>query len=871
LAVARFRRLFRFTSRAKSDIDADLQDEIAFHLEMRIRELMARGWTAEAAKREATRQFGDQGQTASYCRRLDADKERGMRFRILVGELWQDLVYGARMFSRQPGLSAVALLTIALGIGATTLVFSVVYASLLAPLPYANADRLVVVRLSLPDSEDAKASVDVFEDSGVWASNQYMMDDEQVLGGAVTPGVFSTLGVPAQIGRVIEGSDGPAPVVVLGHGIWQRRFGGDPQVIGRTLHLSGMGYTIVGVMPPQFRFPSRAFQLWANMNSTMSRAPEQAKNRALRIFQTVGRLRPSVSQQQAQAQFTALAERQAKAYPKTNTGVPMTLTSLSDRLLGYVRPALFAALGSVGCLLLIACANVANLSLARMTARTQELAVRTALGAGRWRIARQLVTESVLIATCGGLLGVALARWGLSILPSLMADRVPRIEDVALSLPVLAVSAATIVLGGLLVAVVPVLHLSVSEIEPSLKGGGRGEGETRFGARIRSALVVAQISMAVVVLAGALVLSRSLIRLLNVDAGFVPDRLLTFNTQLVQIPTAGGRAETATRVLEAIRGVPGVEAAGGATGLAPVTAQRGTSFEVEGHADAPVEDRSGYFIAASPGYFRALGTRLIAGREFSVSDASGAPLVAIISNTVARRFFPDGDAVGRRLRLVNPEQSDAWRTVVGVVGDVQYSGLDDENQSVVYTPFAQTPFLWIYVQVRTVGDPDALIGSVRSAVKSVDARLTVANPQPMTALVTQSSADPRFTTTLISAFAVLATLLAAIGLYGVVSFGVARKTREIAIRMALGASAASVRWAVLRRSLVLASAGVILGLLGAAWMGRMLTEMLYQTTPTDPLALTIVAALLLIVAVGASVVPARRATRVQPIEALREG
>jgi putative ABC transport system permease protein len=868
--VPRLRRLFRFTSRTRGDIDVDVQDEITFHLEMRVRELIRGGWSRDAAEREARRQFGDVTRTAAYCRRLDVDKESGMRLRRPLDELWQDLVYATRMLYRQPGPSAVALLTIALGIGATTLVFSVVHASLLAPLPYANADRLMVVRVSLPDYADVRASVDAFEDSGVYASNLYMLDEEQVRGGVVSPGLFTTLGVAPQVGRTIEKSDGPAPVVVLGHSLWQRRFGADPRVVGRTIQLSGTGYTVVGVMPRGFQFPSRTFQLWASMDYAMSQTPQQHQNRALRIFQAVGRLRPELTQPQAQAQFSALADRLATAYPDTNTGVSLALVSVRDRLVGDVRTALFVALGSVGCLLLIACLNVANLSLTRMTARMQELAVRAALGAGRWRMARQLATESLFVAVCGGVLGVLLAGWGLMALPSLIGDRVPRVEEVALSLPVLAVSIATIVLGGLLVAAMPVLHLSVTRIEPALAGGGRGDRDTRFGTRLRSVLVVAQISVAVVVVSGALVLTRSFVRLMQVDAGFAPDRLLTFNLPLIGQPTPGARTATAARVLESIAALPGVEAAGGATGLAPITAQRSTTFEVEGRSDATIDQRRGYFIAASPGYFRTLGTRFMSGRDFASGDADLAPLVVVISNTLARRYFPDGDAVGRRLRLVNPEYSDAWRTIVGVVADVRYQGLDDVDPPVVYTPFSQTPFPWMYMHVRTAGDPTAMIGAIRSVVKSVDSRLTLANPQPMTALMAESSADPRFRTTLVSLFASLAMLLAAIGLHGVVSFGVARRTREIAIRLALGASVTSVRWRVIRQALRLAVVGAILGLIGAMSMGSVLSGLLYETTPGDPLTLAAVTALLLAVSVAASAVPARRATRIQPINALRE-
>jgi putative ABC transport system permease protein len=864
------RRLFRFSGRSRKDIATDVRDEIAFHLEMRVRELVDHGWSRDAAVQEARRQFGDVNTTAAYCRRLDVEKEKGMRMRRYAGELWQDLSYGARMLHRQPGHSAVALLTIALGIGATTLVFSVVYASLLAPLPYAHPERLMVVRLSIPDYADVRASTDAFEDSGVFASNLYMLEDEQVRGGVVSGRFFATLGVPALIGRAVDDSDGSAPVVVLSYGLWQRRFGADPQIVGRKAVLSGTPHTIVGVMPARFQFPSRTFQLWAGMAFTMAQVPEQSQNRGLRIFQAVGRLRPAIAASEAQAQFSTLAQRLAAAHPTTNTGVPLTLVSVRDRLVGDVRMALLIALGSVGCLLFIAAANVASLALARMTTRTQELAVRAAIGAGRSRIARQLVTESLLIAVCGGALGVLLSWWGLAALPSLIGNRVPHVEEVALNLPVLLVSAIAILLSGLLVAIVPVVQLSMTQIEPALRGGSRGGGEMRVGHRLRSVLVVAQISLAVVVLSASLVLTRSLVRLLQVDPGFTPDRLLTFNLPLIGVSSPGARAATTARALDAVAVLPGIESVGGATGLAPVTAQRGTGFELEGRSESPVEERRGYFIAASPGYFKTLGTRLVAGREFAMSDTEQAPRVVIVSKTLAQRFFPDGDAVGRRLRLLNQEQSNEWRTIVGVVADVRYQGLDDSDPPAVYTPFAQTPFPWIYVHVRTHGNPANAIEPIRRTVKSVDARLAVANPQPMTALVTESSADPRFRTTLVSLFGAIAMLLAAVGLHGVVAFGVARRTREIAIRLALGASVRSVRWRVIRHSLALAVVGVGVGLLGALWAGRLLADLLYETTPRDAGALVTVAALLLVVAVVASAVPARRATRIQPVDALRD-
>jgi putative ABC transport system permease protein len=868
--VPRPKWLFRFSSRSSGDIGRDVADEIAFHLETRVQELIDRGWTPAAARREASRRFGDIATTADYCRRLDEDRERGMRIREWLDEIWQDALYALRLLYRQPGLSTVALLTIAIGIGATTVVFSVVYTSMLSPLPYAQADRLMIVRASLPDYADIRASADVFEDSGSYASNQYMLDDEQVLGGVVSPGFFRALGVAPALGRIIDDSDGPAPVVVLGHSLWRRRFGSDPNIVGRTIQMSGTGYTVLGVMPERFQFPARTFQLWAGMDYAMTQVPQQAKNRALRIFQVIGRLRPDVTQDQAQAQLSALAEQLAKTHPSTNTEVGLDLVAIRERLVGNVRGALFVALGAVGCLLLIACANVASLSLTRLSARTQELAVRSALGAGRWRIGRQLVTESLITSLVGGLLGVLVAWWGLSALPGLIGNRVPRADEVALSLPVLAVAVGAIVFGGLLVAIVPVLHLSLSQIESLLRAGGRSGTDARFGVRLRSALVVAQIGIAVIVVAGSLVLARSFVRLLTVDTGFSPDRMLAFSLPLIGQTTPAGRVDVATRVLDAIAAVPGVHAAGGATGLAPITPQRSTSFEVESKADAPPDERSAYFIAAAPGYFKALGTRLMAGREFTPEDRDGGQLSVVVSQSLARRLFPNGDAVGRRLRVVNPEYSGEWRTIVGVVANVRYR-LDVADPPIVYVAFAQTPFPWMYVHVRTAGDPLAAVGTIRSAIRSVDSRLVMANPQPMTALLSESSADPRFRTLLISSFGAIAMVLSAIGLHGLIAFSVARRAREIAIRVALGASATTVRWRIFRQALLLAGAGVALGLGAAVALRGALDGMLYETSPSDPLALALVAMLLLATAVAASAMPARRATRIQPVDALRDG
>jgi putative ABC transport system permease protein len=864
------KRLFRFSSRTRREVDRDVRDEVAFHLDLRTRELIDAGLSREQARARAERQFGDVAATVAYCQSMDTRTEGRGRIRRLTEELHQDLAYGVRSLLKQPALTTIAALTIALGIGATCLVFAVVYAALLAPLPYRDADRLVVAHVSIPDYRDLQQSVSAFEATGLWASNLYTLDDEQLLGGVVTPNVFTTLGVSPVIGRTLDVADGAAPVVVLSEPVWRRRFGGDPRVVGRTIRLNGTGYTVIGVMPLRFAFPSDAFQLWTSMDFAATQAPGQDRNRALRIFQALGRLRPGVDIAAAQNEVDLWAARLERVHRDTNEGIRFRLTSLRDRQVGDVRLPLLVAFGAVGCLLLIACANIANLTLTRLTARTHELAIRAALGAGRGRIVRQLFTETALLVAFGGAAGVLLARWAVLALPVFIGDRVPRIAETTVSVPVLAVALAAIALTAVLVGSVPI-HMGATALEPTLRAAGRGETSTPAAGRLRSILVVVQVAIAVTVLAGGLLLTHSLVRLLQVDTGVTaPERLLTFNLALLHQPTPAARATIAARVLDAIARVPGVRSAGGATGLTPINAQRGTGFEVEGHPDAPVNDRTAYFIAASPGYFRALGAHLVAGREFSASDNDNAAQVVVVSETLARRFFPQGGAVGRRLRLINPDYPADWRTIVGVVRDVRYQGLDDGPRPIVYTPFAQTPFLWTYVHVRTVGDPMAVVGMIRAAVTSIDPLLTVASPRPMTALIAEASADSRFTAVVITAFATLAIVLAATGLYGVVSFGVARRAREIAIQRALGASNAAVRWAVIRRAIALAAAGVVAGLLVAAWVSQFLKTLLFEISPVDPITLAAVALILFAVTVVASALPATRAVRIDPLQALRE-
>jgi putative ABC transport system permease protein len=749
--------------------------------------------------------------------------------------------------------------------------FSVVNAVLLRPLPFTEPDRLLTTRGSLADLRDLQQANQAFEDIAFWASNQFNLrldgDSRQVLGGQITRNLLPLLGVQPFLGRNFTEEDDRQDTVILGYPIWQSRFGGDPGVLGRRVDMSGTTYTIIGVAPPWFRFPTAEFQLWAPLSSLDRGAPQQAKNRAFRIFSAVARLKPGVTQEQAQADARALSSRLAQEFPSTNEGVALELQPLYERLVGDARPALTILLGTVGLVLLIACANVANLMLARTTVREREMAIRVALGAGRARLIRQLMTESVTLAAAGGVLGLIVTMWGIDLLPSVLEARVPRADGIAIDGAVLAFSAGATILTGIFFGLAPAWQAAGSTAG-FLKESGRGVAGSGRGRRLRRTIVIVETALAVIVLVGAGLLVRSFLVLTARDAGFVPAGLLSFNVQFRSLPDTAARVETAELLTERLTHLAGVEAAGGATGLPAVTPQRATRFAVEGRTLTAGEDGA-YFIAASPAYFAALRTPVLRGRAFDKRDTAGAAPVVVINPTLARQLFPNDDAVGHRMRLINPEQSADWRTIVGVVGDVKYRGLNEESQPTVYTPFAQTPFMWMYVMVRTSGQAESMIHTLRTAVRLVHPSLTAANLRPMEQVLAQSVAVPRFNMLLVSAFAILALLLSAIGIYGVVAYSVALRTHEIGVRMALGAERADVLRLVLSEGIATTGGGVALGLVGAAALTGAMTRLLFGVSARDPLTFGAGAVVLLVVALFASYIPALRATRVEPLAALR--
>jgi putative ABC transport system permease protein len=789
----------------------------------------------------------------------------------MLNDLRRDAAYAVRSLATAPVFTTVALLTLALGIGATTAMFSVVNAVLLRPLPFTDPDRLVTTRGSLADLRDLQAGSRSFEEMAFFASNQFNLridgESRQVLGGQITTNLLSVLGMQPLLGRGFSPEDDRQNVVIVAYALWQSRFGGDPGVLGRSVQLSGASYTVVGVAPPWFRFPTADFQLWAPLGLIDRDVPQQAANRAFRIFSAVARLKAGITVQQSQADAQAVGARLAREFPTTNEGVTFTIQRLYDRLVGDAKPALMVLLGAVSLLLLIACANVANLTLARTTVREREMAIRAALGASRGRLVRQLLTESVILAAAGGVLGLILTVWGIHLLPAVLEARLPRADGIRVDATVLAYSGLATILTGILFGLAPALQSARGPASP-LKESGRGAGGGARGRRMRRTIAAVETALAVIVLVGAGLLVRSFLALSARDGGFSPGNLVTFNVQFVTLPDVAARVHAAHQLIERLGNLPGIEAAGAATGFPPVTPQRGTRFAIEGRTLNPGEDGA-YFIAATPGYFATLKAPVLQGRPIDSRDnAAGAPAV-VINRTLAARLFPAQDPVGQRLKLLNPEQSPEWRTIVGVVGDVKYRGLDEEPQPAVYTPFAQTPFMWLYVMVRTPGTLQSTIRSLGSVVPSVHPSLTATNIRSMVDVVAQSVAVPRFNMLLLSGFAALALVLSAIGIYGVIAYSVAQRTQEIGVRMAIGAARLDVLRLVLKEAVILAAVGVGLGLCAAALLSQLMTRLIFDISARDPLTFALAGGTLVVVALGASCVPALRATRVDPVAALR--
>jgi putative ABC transport system permease protein len=806
----------------------------------------------------------------------------------VLGDLSQDLRYGARVLWKSPTFTLVAVVALALGIGANSAIFSVVNAVLLRPLPYAEPERLVMVweenaKAGYPrDTPSAGNFIDwreqsqVFEGMAALAEQSFNLtgagEPERIAGQRVSAGLFPLLGVEPQSGRALlpeEDQPGRDRVVVLSHGLWQRRFGSDPSLVGRSISLNGESYAVAGVMPPGFQFPDRETQLWV----PIAFSSEEAANRGRHYLSVVARMKHGVTLRQAQGEMDAIAARLREQHPDENRDLGATVTTLHEHVAGEIKPALLVLLGAVGFVLLVACANVANLLLARAAARQKEIAVRVALGASRLRLVRQFLTESVLLGALGGGAGLLLSVWGVGLLKTFIPEDISQAAQVSVDARVLGFTAAVSLLTGLVFGLAPAAQASRFNLNETLKEGGRDSAAGARGNRLRNLLVVTEVALALVLLVGAGLLVNSFLRLRGVDPGFRTDNLLKMTVLPAEqkYPDRARRAVFYTELLNRVKTLPGVQSAAVTTSL-PLTATGDSQgFSVEGRPDPPGERRPAVVTrVVSPDYFATLGIPVLRGRGFDdQQDRAGVAPSILINEAMARRYWPGEDPLGKRITMGTPE-SGPWMPVVGVVRDVRQFELESEPKPQVYLSYLQAGiFRPKQLVVRTSVEPRGLAASVRGAVWSVDKDQPVSDISTMEEVVSESLARQRFSVLLLGVFAGLALLLAAVGIYGVMSYTVEQRRHEIGIRMALGAQAGDVLRLAVGQGLKLVLWGVLLGLCAALALTRLMSSLLYGVSATDPATFAAISLLLVCAGLLASYIPARRATKVDPLTALR--
>lgn len=871
-------------------------EELSQHLDDCYEELLSGGATEAEARRQTLAELrgGELPARELWCvERQTAPElilpETNWRTKM-IADLWQDLCFGARMLRKQPGFTLIAVLTLALGVGATTAIFSVVNAVLLNPLPYRQAEQLVAV--SFNDNEgtfgntgyttfvDWQARAQSFEQLALirsWGGTLTGQGEpENINGLRVTPEYFKMLGVAPAVGRDF-GADENRPdrrfVVVLSHSLWQRRFNADPQVVGKPITLSGQTFTVIGVMPLEFTdlLAANFYQpaeVWAVLGYDVAQPWACRSCQHLKAF---GRLKPPVTPTQASAEMNSLAAVMQREHPQEYPAASAVVLGLQEQFTGKLRPALYLLLGATVVVLLIACANVANLLLARATGRTREMAVRAALGASRGRIMRQLMVESLLLAGFGAAAGILLAVWGVKLLMALKPATVMKLQTVAIDGRVLGFAAAVALLTGLLFGLAPAWQAAKPELHSALKAGER---TVIGGGRLRNALVVTELALALVLLTGAGLLVKSFVRVLNVPPGFEAGNLMT-----MMVPASGAKYDNDEKVqrfygqvIARVSALPGVEAVGLAGNLPFFGNGDRYGFHIESKplpnpADAPSVER----YSINPEYLRALRIPVRRGRGFTAQDDASAPLVILINETAARRFWPGEDPLGQSVRLGSI--SNQPRTIVGIVGDVQHKSLEDAPDTQFYVPQLQWTDSFNQLAVRTspglMGDAAGLIAAIRREISAVDKDIPIYQIATMNRLLTTATAERRFTLLLAGVFAGLALVLSGLGVYSVIAYAVAQRTHEIGLRMALGAQARDVLRLVVSSGLKLALCGLALGLVAASALTRWMASLLFEVRSTDPPTYALVAALLLIVALLACWLPALRATKVDPLDALR--
>jgi len=880
----------------------EVEDEVGFHLEMRVREYVARGMDEGEARRLAEARLGDLGRLNDELEHIAERRNRRDDVRFMTDEIGQDISYSWRQLLHNKAFALAAILTLGVGIGANSAVFSVVSGVLLEPLPYASPERLVTVStafptmgfdefwLSPPEYQELKEWNASFEDLGAYrvgaASIETLDRPLRVPSAVATASLFTTLGVRPELGRTFtedEDRIGGEPVIVISHGLWQRGFAGDPGVLGSTVRLSGRTASIVGVLPEGFDIDDADVDVWSPLHATQNVDPsDHMSRRGNHFMNVVARLRDGMTPELLQEDFRRLEQRWQEEYdtfhPIDAEFHPMFTTDLRTALLGDVRPALLLLMGAVSFVLLIACANVANLLLARSEGRAGEIAVRVAMGAGRGRLTRQLLTEGLALALSGAALGLLLAHWGTRLLLGVNPDAVPRTAGIGLDARVLAFTALIAIATGVLFGLAPLLGSTMSRVGATLKEGGARTTRGSAGARARKLLVVGEIALAVVLLVGSGLMLRSVSQLQQVELGFDAENVLTMRLSLPagDYPEAQSVGRFYTGLLARVRALPGVEAASATSELPPTEQLSANDTDFEGVPmveDGPAHNVD-YYTSVEDDYLDALRVRVSDGRGFEPTDALAETPVLLVNERLARTFYGDESPVGRRIRPGG--SGGVWFTVVGVLSDMKQASVRDPARTELFFYNPQLAQMGTGVDremslvIRTARDPIALAPAVERIIGELDRALPVANVQTLQDNVARTMAQPRFLALLLGVFGGVALLLAGVGTYGLMAYSVAERNREIGIRMAMGAEPGSVQALVLRQGAALAGVGLVLGLAGAIALTRFLGAQLYEVGTLDLRTFVAVPIFLGAIALLACWIPARRATRVDPVQALRE-
>jgi putative ABC transport system permease protein len=875
-----FRRYLRLDLRRDAWLDEDIAAELRFHVESRVDDLVAGGLRADIARETAMREFGDLQRITGACRDIGRQRERDVRIKEWIDSVAADVAFGWRSLRRAPAFAVVAVLTLALGIGAPSAIFSVVSAVLLRPLPYADGTRIVHIgeteraaagvggTTSYPNFDDWRRTSRSFAAMGMYDGWNPTLtglgEPTRIKASDVTASVFEVLRITPVLGRPILAADnapGAEPVVLISHGLWQARFGRDPDVVGKTITLQARPTPIVGVLPPGLRGPRELDgEVWGNF------VPDPRDGRGGRSKDVIARLKPGVTREAAQAEMRAIAARLESAYPQHNEGMTVIVDPIRQLFVGGVQGPLLLLMGASMLVLLIACANLSGLLVARGVTRTREFAIRAALGAGSRRTVRQLLTESLLLAALGGVAGLLLAAWATRALVT-VAPVAVREQGVSLDGRVLAFTMAVTIGAGILLGLMPAIRAGRVDLQTALKKGARGSLST--GARLRAALVVAQLALAVTLLAHAGLLLRSFAELQRVEPGIRPDHMLTFSLDLpaAKYPEKSQHSAFFERLTRDLDSTAGVDAVAVSSILPFHDDFDRISVDIEGApklqgALLPEGDR--YIVSA--GYFAAMGIPLRRGRLLGRTDMYHTPPVAVIDEIFARRAFGGRDPIGVRMKLPG---RDSLATIVGIVGHVKHYGLDQESGGQIYMSHLQYPWRWMNVAVRTVGSPMPLAPVAKRVVRALDPALAVYGVGTMEKQMAELKQARRFVLTLLGVFAGVAIVMAAVGLYGVIAYSVTQRRQEIAIRVALGARVADVTRLVLRQGAALTGVGLVLGVGAAIAGGRLVARLLFGVSAHDPVVLAAVAMLLAVVALAASYAPARRAAAVDPVEVLR--